>query len=101
MEKKINFHHVFLSVGTAAILLNWFLVWIAGFPFIYCWGGYIAAPLYQSLGLIVLYASIAYIFWFLYRGNTIRVMVGAAVFTAVVELPLLADLLFRAGGSCV
>jgi hypothetical protein len=100
MEEKVGFKFLLLSVGTVAILLNWLWVRLWGFPFLYCWGGYIAAPLYKSLGLISLYATIAYILWFLMRGNGVKAMVGACVFTAIVELPLMADLAFRAGGSC-
>lgn len=100
MEEKVGFKFVFFSVGTVAILLNWLCVSLWEFPFLFCWGGYIAAPLYTSLGLISLYATIAYTFWFLMRGDRLKALAGVAVFVAIIELPLMADLILRAGGSC-
>lgn len=97
MEKKTEK----IAAGCCAVLAaNWVSATVIGYPFLYCWGGYIAAPLYQSWGLFFLYITAGFIVLCLFRKRLDGFLIGIGVFVGIVELPRFMDMFFRLGGSC-
>lgn len=71
-----------------------------GYPFLYCWLQPVTSTLYMNWGIIVLYAVSAYILIQLFRRGVAQALGGVLLFIAIIELPRLADAVFRRGGSC-
>jgi hypothetical protein len=72
----------------------------AGYPFAYCWLSPVTSTLYTDWGLVILYGVSAYIVFQLLRGRAAQALGGITIFAAIIELPRLADAVFRLGGSC-
>ncbi len=89
-----------VAISVVVVALNWLSAKALGFPFLYCWGGYLAAPAYQAFGTVLLYVIVAYTVFYIMRGNLQMVVAAVMLFVAVVEVPRLADAVFRLGGSC-
>ena len=60
-----------IVAGIALILLviNWLMALLVGFLILYCWGGYIAAPIYETWALLLLYIVCAFIGFYLMKRN--------------------------------
>jgi hypothetical protein len=91
-----------LLIGTLLVLggANFLAVKAYQYPFVYCWAEPLVAPLYISWGLVILYMACAYTAFQLLRRRTFPALGGALFFIAIIELPRLADMVFRLGGSC-
>ncbi|GEM_PF-3350866 len=92
--------YVALGVAATAVTFNAIGQWAFNYPLVYCLAGPPAAHLYSAWGLMVLYAVSAYIVLNLFRGQSIPVIGGAVIFIGIIELPRVAEYLFRLGGSC-
>jgi hypothetical protein len=97
MENKTE---AVIGIAAAVLGANWLAATVIGYPFLYCWGGYIAAPLYQSWGLFFLYITAGFIVLSLFRKRLGGFLIGIGVFVGIVELPRFMDMVFRLGGSC-
>ena len=89
-----------LGAVATAVAVNAASQWVFDYPFVYCLAGPSAAHLYSAWGLVVLYAVSAYIALNLFRGQSVPVIGGAVIFIGIIELPRVAEYLFRLGGSC-
>lgn len=69
-------------------------------PFIYCWGKLVVAPLYETWGAFAQLASVAYLGFCIWRRGAVGAMQAGAIVLGVYGLPVIADALFRLGGSC-
>ena len=87
-----------------SILILWVLNYLSAkwleFPFLYCWLRAPAVTLYMAFGTLIIYASVGYVLFQFIRNDMIKAIGGALVVVAVIELPHLADYLFRLGASC-
>jgi len=70
------------------------------YPFLYCWLQPVTSTLYITWGIVVLYVLSAYIVFQLFRRGLAQALGGILLFIAIIELPRLADAVFRMGGSC-
>lgn len=69
-------------------------------PYLACWLEPMTSALYLWVAPVILYGVSAYIIYQLVRGRFPMVLLGALIFTLVVELPTLASKLFKLGVSC-
>ncbi|RWE44248.1 hypothetical protein [Mesorhizobium sp.] len=84
----------------AVAVVNYLSVRLSGFPFAYCWLSPVTTTLYRDWGLVILYGVSAYIVFQLFRRGMAQALGGTLIFIAIIELPRLADAVFRLGGSC-
>lgn len=102
MAKDEPLTHTSQAVVLVASLAagNYLAAKLFGYPFVYCWAGPPARVLYLDWGLVIAYCVIAYTLYSVLRKNLTGGLIGTLAFLSLFELPRLADVLFRVGGSC-
>lgn len=89
-----------VMAAVAGWCVNALSVYCFRYPFVYCVSYSAARTLYIQWALVVLYACCAFILLCLWRGNMLQAGMAAGLMVAIIELPNVADYLFRVGGSC-
>ncbi|MCL6651030.1 hypothetical protein A6R70_01865 [Agrobacterium rubi] len=69
-------------------------------PIVYCLLNVPLAALYMAWGHVILLCIAAYIVLMLFRGQLVPAFGGAVIVIGIIELPRLAELVFRLGGTC-
>lgn len=102
MAKEASLTTSETAIGALLVLAgaNYLSARLAGYPFLYCWLSPAMRTLYSDWGLVILYGVSAYIVFQLLRGRAAQALGGTILFVAIIELPRLADAVFRLGGSC-
>ena len=83
-----------------AMLGNWASAYAFGYPFLYCWSQPWLQDLYLDFGHLLLIGALAVGGVMILSGRTKNGLIALAVLVAVIEVPKLADYIFRWGGSC-
>jgi hypothetical protein len=96
----LNWGWAAFSAFTIVWGVDWAIVRFSGYPFLYCWTPHIVGEMYILWGSVVLYIACAYTAVSLLRRRIYPALGGALFITAIIELPRLADMAFRMGGSC-
>jgi hypothetical protein len=89
-----------IALLVAIYVANWISAKYAGFPFLYCWGAWVIAPAYEPWAFLVNFAALAYFAYMVSQFKFWSFVQGFCAALFVYSIPVLADGLFRIGGSC-
>jgi hypothetical protein len=89
------------AAALTALVANYLCNWWTGYPFLYCSLGGLSMALYLYLGQLVLMAVCIGIIISVYRRDVLASLVGVGLFVCINNLPKLADMVLKNGGSCV
>lgn len=90
-----------LALGMATVwLINAMFAVIGGRPVIYCVFEPTLSALYMQWAIVILYAVLLIGIYAMWRSDLQMTAVVALTVFTIIELPNLADYLWRMGGSC-
>lgn len=100
MGKAIDAPTFAIGALATAAAFNYAVRWGFDYPIIYCLLNSPLTGLYMAWAHVILLCAAAYIALMLFRGQNVPAFGGAVIIIGIIELPRLAELLFRLGGTC-
>lgn len=89
-----------IAAGVGGFVLNYAVFRLSGFPFVYCWGQPLAAPVYAEWGQLAFTILTVAGIVFLFMGRHGTAIKAALLMLLVAVIPQWASTLFLLGGSC-
>lgn len=89
-----------IAAGVGGFVLNYAVFRLTGFPFLYCWGSPLLAPVYGEWGQLAFTVLTLAGLVFLFMGRHGTAIKAALLMLFVAVIPQWANTLFLLGGSC-
>lgn len=100
LKLDIGLPECLAMAAAVALAGNWLAVKFGDYPFLYCWFSPYLSQFYIAAAGLLLYLVAGFIVFNLIFFRPARVLYGCMAFFGIVELPTLAEMVFRLGGSC-
>lgn len=89
-----------IALGVGGFVLNYAVFRVSGFPFLYCWGSPLVAPVYAEWGQLAFTVLTLAGIVFMFMGKHATAIKAALLMVLVAVIPQWANTLFLLGGSC-
>lgn len=100
MKTKASTEEIVIGIPVLAWIANYISAKQFAYPFLYCWLSPAGASLYMAWGTLAMFIVVAGVVFNALVKSILKAFMWALVGVAVIELPHLADYLFRLGASC-